>query len=161
MAEQIAPKRLTWLVITGGLVMAVPMYAVVAWQLRGGGPLPVSPYLATLRPWFAVVAGVCLVGSVLVARLRMSVDTDALSLEPGSSRPPEPEMFTLWSIVASALAETSAVLGFVLCFLGGPPQDFVWYGAGTLIVLLGVILPHGLRYWRAWEDQQRREGKEG
>ncbi|HYM81184.1 MAG TPA: hypothetical protein VEY91_07200 [Candidatus Limnocylindria bacterium] len=158
MAEPTASKRLMWLVIFAAFVVAVPMYALVAWQMRGADPPPVS-YLPSVRPVLAVFAGLQLLAAILVARLRMTVDSELMTGMTGGKPIPDPQSFMQTSVVAIGLAEAPAVLGFVLCVLGAPLENFVWYGAGSLIVLLGVILPLGLRYWSAWEAQQKRTGR--
>lgn len=146
-------NRAQWTVVFFSIVAAVPMYGVVIWIiLTGPSARPEPP--SVLRVLFPLLAASLLIASSawMVIRSRPWMER-ALG---GSSPLPPPAEFQLGAILAVALAESSAVLGFALFLLGGPPGDFVGYAAGTLAVMLGVIGPRANAYWAAREEEQRR-----
>ncbi|HVF10122.1 MAG TPA: hypothetical protein VNA16_04930 [Abditibacteriaceae bacterium] len=77
---------------------------------------------------------------------------------PATMAPPalmKPGEFQTETIIALALAESCAILGLLLFFLGAPLKAFVPFAAGTLAVDLFYILPRAVRYWSAYEKQRQ------
>ena len=150
--------RAQWNTIFFSMVAAVPTYGIVIWIILDSATQRPEPP-SMLRVLFPLLAASLLTASCvwMMARSRAWADR----APGGSSHLPTPQEFQVGAIVAMALAEASAVVGFVLFMLGGPPGDYTGYGAGTLAVLLGVILPRANAYWNAWEEEQRRAGSGG
>lgn len=137
-------SRLTWYLILAALLSSCVLYRVVLALL----PLPAGvTHPSALRTALYVGAA---------AALLMSIAWTRKALEPPASDPggfPGPALprFMAASVVAMALAEAAAALGFVLVASGaGSPAEYLAFGAGGFLVLALVILPRGLRYWSAW-----------
>ena len=152
--------RTQWNMIFLSMVAAVPIYGVVIWLMvsrQSARPDPPA-MLSTLFPLFPLLAAGLLVASAtwMVYRSRAWAER----AHGGSSALPPPPQFQQIAITAMALAEASAVLGFVRVLVGGPAAEYAGYGAGTLAVLLGVIWPRASAYWNAWEEEQRRSPRD-
>lgn len=152
-------RRLTWFVIFGSLASSVILYRVV---IALSGPRPMTPAPSTLRTVFYVVAVLGLLASIAWTRSRLEPPGDSPGDLPSGTPRPSMERFMTASVIAMTLAETSAVLGFALVFMGlGTAAEYLSFGAGTFLVLALVILPRGLRYWGDWQSfEESRAGRE-
>lgn len=154
MGSVLRTGRDPWFAILMAFCAAPVAYFVIARQLEGG--MDASPALPALRPAFGALALAQLAAGafllVRAPRARTGAPPAAASVAlPDVGGPAEPQAFQAAFVVASALVESCAILGFVLVVLGAPANDYVPFGLGTLAVLLGVGLPSGLRYWSARE----------
>jgi hypothetical protein len=148
------PPRLVWNVIFFSLVLAVVIYAVLGYFMFGQHPAPQAPDLGRFRLAFLVVAplalAICIIWMRRVAS-RAGSGRGAAGAEPALQAP---EAFQRDSVVGMALAETPAVLGFVLLFLGARFADYLLFGAASLAAQFLVVLPAANHYWSEWERRQ-------
>ncbi len=145
------PSRATWFVIWAAFTAAPVVYYVVGSFVAGTAA--VSPSLAVLRPAFAALALVQLSGGafLLTRAPRMRGGEPGLTGFFGSDSLATPQAFQLGFVVAMALVEACAILGFVLVFIGGSLLEYVLFGAASLAVMLAIALPSGLGYWSEYE----------
>ena len=135
------PEKGRWLILVTGLTVSIPLYAVVVFVLASA-QVPAAPAPAGLR--FAIYGcAFALVFLSLVVAPRVGEDrATALPFDA----------FLRRTIFSLALAETSAILGLVLYFLGRNLGDFlVLAGLALAVILLGVV-PRGLRWFRLREE---------
>ena len=150
----------TWFVIFFALTASVAIYGLMAFMIAQNRSAPApGNSLATLRPIFYIAAGLALIASVGWMHFRthgkIGDRGDVISL-PGSQVALMPaSQFQTETIVALALAEACSIFGLVLFFLGAPLVEFARFAAGTILVDLLYFLPKGIRYWAAWEMQQK------
>lgn len=144
--------RLVWLILVGSLTASVVAYGllllvlvpVATSRLDEGQPSP--------RIWFAGIGTLLLFASLAWMRWKMTIDVEPTATSAEASPLPRPESFVRNSMIALALAELPALLGFVMCFaLGGRPADYVPFGIGSLAMILFGVVPRGQHYWRVWE----------
>ncbi len=142
----VLPEKARWLVLVAGLTASIPLYAVVVLVLASSAELPAAPAPAALRYGFYGAAfGLALVALAIAPRAGTDPAT-ALSFDAFFRR----------TLVSLAVAETSAILGLVLFFLGRNLADFLVLSGLALAVSLVGIVPRGLRWFR-----QREEPKAG
>ncbi len=141
------PARAIWFVIWASLTAAPVIYFVVARIVATETPTAAS--LPLLRTVFGAIAVIeLLAGALLVTRTpNARSDPNALASFFGGTALAEPVAFQRAFVLATALIEACAILGFVLVFLGASPLEYAWYGAASMAVMLGIALPTGLRYW--------------
>jgi F0F1-type ATP synthase membrane subunit c/vacuolar-type H+-ATPase subunit K len=134
-----ANAKIQWLVVVLAMTSSIPVYALVAFLVSQGIETTPSELATVLRPVLYLAAGTLVAVSLFVMpRVAGGATNDAL---------PSPESFRKRSFLALALAESSAVLGLVLFFVGRSWPDFlVLAGIGALSILLNV-LPQGLRHF--------------
>jgi hypothetical protein len=137
-------NRSSWLLTTLSLTAAPIIYYVVGMQIEYDADPP------AMLPMYRIVAmslaaTLLAVGSVIIRRAPRAgvAETPA---DPRSALA-APERFTVQFLVGAAAVEMSAVLGFVLVAMGAPLGVYIPYGVGTLLAMLAVALPVGLRYW--------------
>ena len=141
-------EKLRWLLIVTAIGSSIPMYGVVAMVVGNAREQPPDPSAAGLvRPLLYVVALVAIAAG-LYWMPRVAAGT------PRSSLPP-PQAFAVASMIALALLEAGALVGFVLFFLTGRVADFAVLAGASLAGLLLYAVPQGLRYFAA------REGGDG
>lgn len=152
MGQTAMPGRATWFVLWAAFTAAPAVYYVVVALVAGSATA--VPANDLLRPAFAALALVQLAGGafLLTRAPRMRGGEPGLAGFFGSETLATPAAFQLGFVVATALVEACAVLGFVLVFLGGKLADYVPFGAASLAVMLAIALPTGLRYWDAREQ---------
>ena len=146
-----APTRSVWLVVCGALCAAPILYGVLAPMVAPD--VQPAPTLALMRTAFA---GAATLGFLLATYLMRRV---ARAADPGQGlfalRPEgelaTPAAFQLRSIFAMALFESVAIFGFVLVFLGAPPEQAWVWSAASFAGMVGIALPAGLAYWRELE----------
>ncbi len=126
--------RSIWLATTLAMLAAVPMYAVVAWVLSSSEARPDGSLARRLQTVFQIVGPMVALAGAAWMRLRVMRD-------------PTPQQFLTDSMIATALAEAPAILGLIGVLAGGSFQDFVWMAAISVIVIGGVVIPAGLRWW--------------
>lgn len=144
-------RRGIWLVLWAAFTVAPVLYYIVGAMI---GETPANPeLLRSLRPAFAAFAIVQLAaGAYLLTRApRARSDVQGLGALLGGESLATPEAFQTGFVVATALVESAAILGFVLHFLGAPLFEYLPYGAGSLAVMLAIGLPSGLGYWSEYE----------
>jgi hypothetical protein len=148
-APPVAVRRTGWFLVLGSLCASCVLTRVVL----AFAALPAdagADRMAFVRPLFYALAGFALTASVLWSRWKLPDDGDETMDESGATAPLAPERFFTMSLVAMALAELSAVLGFVLVLVTrAPANESVGFAAGGFLVLVLVILPRGLKYWPA------------
>jgi hypothetical protein len=143
-------RRLTWFTVFGGMAASVIFYRIVMALIP---PQTLAANGSTIRIAFYILAPLSLILSIVWTRTRLEPAADS----SGSTEPPQPppERFLGLSIIAMAQAEMSAIMGFVLYFMGAiAPAEYLAFGAGTFLVLALVILPRGLAYWGAWQTYE-------
>ncbi len=136
------PEKARWLILVAGLTASIPLYAVVVFVLASSGEAPADPAPAGIRYGFYGAAFALALLALAVAP-RVSTDpATALSFDA----------FLRRTLLSLAIAETSAILGLVLFFLGRNLADFlVLAGLALAGSLLGII-PRGLRWFRQREE---------
>jgi len=146
------PSRATWFVLWAAFTAAPILYGFVATFVAG--TVTVAPTLATMRLAFAALALVQVAGGafLLTRAPRMRGGEPGLAGFFGNDSLATPEAFQLGFVVATALVEACAVLGFVLVFFGGSVIEYVPFGIASVAVMVAVGLPTGLRYWDAREQ---------
>ncbi len=136
------PEKARWLILVAGLTASIPLYAVVAFVLASSAGAPVESAPEGVRYGFY---GAAFALALLALGVAPRVTTDpatALSFDA----------FLRRTLLSLAIAETSAILGLVLFFLGRNLADFlVLAGLALAVSLLGII-PRGLRWFRQREE---------
>jgi hypothetical protein len=152
MSQTPTSPRAQWFVLFASLAGAVVLYGFVAYSLAASrtsvaeNPLPV--------PLAYAIAGAALLAAVIWVRVRLSVPrSDTLSGGPPSASYAllTAARFKVESLVAMALAEVAAVVGFARVALGAPWTEYLPFGLASFLVLVAVVLPAGLSYWSEWE----------
>jgi len=135
------PEKVRWLVLVAGLTASIPLYAVVVFVLSSAeAPIDAAPP-ALRYVLYGAAFGLALLGLAVAPR----VGTDPATALPFDA-------FLKRTIFSLAIAETSAILGLVLFFLGRNLADFlVLAGLALAVILLGIV-PRGLRWFRLRED---------
>jgi hypothetical protein len=135
------PEKVRWLVLVAALTASIPLYAVVVFVVSSAqAPVDVAP--PALR---YVLYGAAFGLALLALAVAPRVGTDPATALPF-------DVFLRRTLISLAIAETSAVLGLVLFFLGRNLADFlVLAGLALAVILLGVV-PRGLRWFRLRED---------
>jgi hypothetical protein len=129
------------MILVAGLTASIPVYAVVAFVLASSGPPPAPPAVGLRYAIYGAAFSLALLALVLAPR----VGWDAASAPPFAE-------FLRRTIVSLAIAETSAILGLFLFFLGRNLGDFlVLAGLALAVILLGIV-PRGLRWFRLREE---------
>ena len=146
-ASELRQAHRTAALITGGLIMGLVMYAVIASVFRmshapseGVANLPApQTSLARYAAWIA--SGVVVVA---LPGLRRTL----LTRRPNETRERAIARLTLATVAVGALAEFPAMAGFVLVILGGLFLDFYLLGS----LSLALLLAYAPRYeaWEAW-----------
>ena len=158
MKPQTEARKTTWFIIFFAMVASVGVYGLLCFILmQSRSAPPVGNGLQTLRPILYVVA----VGDVLASIAWVHFKTNGRI--GGTAAMPstgyllmKAAEFQTVSIVGLALAEACAIFGLLLFFLGAPITEFALFAVATLAVDLLYILPKGITYWAAWEQQQSR-----
>jgi hypothetical protein len=151
MNPQPVPTKQSWLIILGALAVSSLLYGLMAYFIENGKtPRTVSPGLPTMRTVMTLIALAELGASVAWLHFqtlgKMGGQGETLL---------SPAQFQTQSIIAMALAESCSVSGLTLFFMGQTLAQFAPFIFGTLAVFLFWILPKGLRYWAAWENDQK------
>ena len=136
------PEKARWLVLVAGLTASIPLYAVVVFVLASSAEPPVHPAPAGLRYAFY---GAAFALSLLALVVAPRVDTDSATALPFES-------FLRRTLLSLVIAETSAILGLILFFLGRNLADFLVLAGLALAVSLVGIVPRGLRWFRLREE---------
>ena len=136
------PEKARWLVLVAGLTASIPLYAVVVFVLASSAEPPVHPAPAGLRyVFYGAAFALALLALVVAPR----VDTDSATALPFES-------FLRRTLLSLVIAETSAILGLILFFLGRNLADFLVLAGLALAVSLVGIVPRGLRWFRLREE---------
>lgn len=139
-------------IIAAAFCIATLTYGFVLWFMlssrAGATPLAVSPLI---RVVLLTLAGLALLGAVAWTRLRLTPAAEGGAGEAGGPASGASTAGLLLAfqrdvIIALALAETAAVLGFVLGFLGGSLRDYLYTGIPSLAVMALVIIPVLFRF---------------
>lgn len=142
-------------IIAAAFCVATLTYGFVLWFMlssrAGATPLAVSP---VIRIVLLTLAGLALLGAVAWTRLRLTPAAEGGAGEvgggfgSGASRSSAGLLLAFQRdvIIALALAETAAVLGFVLGFLAGSLRDYLYTGLPSLAVMALVIIPAIFRF---------------
>jgi hypothetical protein len=126
--------RASWLTTTLAMLSAVPMYAVVAWVLSSAEARPDGSMARQLQAAFQIAGPLAALAGAAWMRLRVIHGVT-------------PQQFLTDSLIATSLAEVPAILGLIGVLAGGRFEDFVWMAAISVIVIGGVVIPAGLRWW--------------
>lgn len=141
------PEKVRWLVLVAGLTASIPLYAVVVFVLSSAE----APADAAPRALRYVLYGAAFGLALLALAVAPRVGTDPATALPF-------DVFLRRTLISLAIAETSAILGLVLFFLGRNLADFlVLAGLALAVILLGIV-PRGLRWFRLREDPAAGEG---
>ena len=136
------PEKARWLVLVAGLTASIPLYAVVVFVLASSGEAPAGTSPAGLRYGFY---GAAFALALLALAVAPRVSTDPATALPFDA-------FLRRTLLSLVIAETSAILGLVLFFLGRNLADFlVLAGLALAVSLLGIV-PRGLRWFRLREE---------
>lgn len=135
------PEKARWLILVTGLTASIPLYSVVVFVLAStepsGAPAPLGVRFGFYGAAFAL--------SLLALAVAPRVGTDPATALPFDA-------FLRRTLLSLAIAETSAILGLVLYFLGRNLGDFlVLAGLAFAVILLGIV-PRGLRWFRLKEE---------
>ncbi len=144
MSQQTPPtNQKTWFIIFFALVASIGTYGLLCFFVTQNPTRPISPTLATMRPFFIALAVAALMAAV--AWLRFRVDGQI----GGEGRPVtmSPAQFQTGTIIALALSEACAIFGLVLFFLGAPLGEFALFALGSVFVDLAFVLPRGIQFW--------------
>lgn len=144
-------SRSAWFAIGLAMTSTPFLDTIVAYVVAGN--MTVSPALPTLRLVFVSLAAACAATAVvLLARVpRVPVQVESSVPAFAEDAPAPPTMFMTRFLTGASLAEVAAIDGFVLVFLGAPWTTCAAFGAVTVVIMLGVALPSGLRYWSELE----------
>jgi hypothetical protein len=132
-------------ILWGSLTASTLIYALLAWFIRGAERSGVRPSLPPTVVEFAPIIALAL-GAVCLAMAWFlgTVVGPATSLAPGAGDDPAAAEQRRWGKITTAttlmgaIAETVAILGLVLAFLGLPFDRFLYFAVASLI-LHGVI----------------------
>ena len=135
------PEKARWLILVAGLTASIPLYAVVVFVVSSAeAPVDVAP-----RALRYVLYGAAFGLALLALAVAPRVGSDPATALPF-------DVFLRRTLISLAIAETSAILGLVLFFLGRNLADFlVLAGLALAGSLLGII-PRGLRWFRQREE---------
>ena len=136
------PEKARWLILVAGLTASIPIYAVVVYFVLASaeGPPAAAP-MAVRLGFYGAAFGFSLVALAVAPR----VGTDPANALPFDA-------FLRRTVLSLAVAETSAILGVALFFLGRNFGDFlVLAGLALAVILLGIV-PRGLRWFRLREE---------
>ncbi len=117
----------TTTVICFAILMAVPIYVVVAYLVVGQNAITAVPELAPVVVWVlaAIAVAQLLVASVVAGKLKTAAASKPTAEERLAS-------YRVSIIVGFALRESTAIIGLVITFLSG---DLVWcVGLGALSI---------------------------
>lgn len=141
-------RRLSWIIQFAAMAAASLLYPLLT--LFPGFPVAAAGSAPGLRTALTVLGSLAVLAGAVFAQTRLPeppegglapAERDALALR-----------FQQRSTVAMALAEMGAVAGFVLRMVCGVPlSDAAALSAGSLLALVLVILPRGLRFLSAFE----------
>ena len=127
------PEKARWLVLVAGLTASIPLYFVVVHVLASTEAAVAPPPVGLRYGIYGAAFGLSVLALAVAPRVGKAAAT-ALPFDAFLKR-------TVFSL---ALAETSAVLGLVLFFLGRDLGDFlVLAGLALAVILLGIV-PRGL-----------------
>ncbi|MFN7986426.1 MAG: hypothetical protein U0529_03075 [Thermoanaerobaculia bacterium] len=131
------PEKARWLILVTGLTASIPLYSVVVFVLAStepaGAPAPLGMRIGIYGAAFAL--------SLLALAAAPRVGTDPATALPFDA-------FLRRTLLSLAIAETVAILGLVLYFVGRNLGDFlVLAGLAFAVILLGIV-PRGLRWFR-------------
>jgi F0F1-type ATP synthase membrane subunit c/vacuolar-type H+-ATPase subunit K len=151
-----ATKKI-WFAILFALVVAVGVYGLVAFIIaQNRSAPPPGNNLETLRPILYIAAGVALLSAIGWMHFRTYGKIGDVTALPEPRAPlMSPGQFQTETIIGLALAEACSIFGLVLFFLGVPLVEFARFAAGTILVDVFYFLPKGMKYWAAWEMQQK------
>ncbi len=131
------PEKARWLILVAGLTASIPLYFVVVFVLASAEPA-VAPATYGVRVGFY--------GAAFALSLLALAVAPRVGIDPATALPFE--SFLRRTLFSLAIAETSAILGLVLYFLGRNLGDFlVLAGLALAVILLGIV-PRGLRWFR-------------
>ena len=146
-ASELRQAHRTAVLITGGLITGLVMYAVIASVFRmnhapseGSASLP-APQLSFARYAAWIASGIVTASFPGFRRL-------LLTRRPDDTRQRAIARLTLATVVMGGIAEFPALAGFVLVILGGLFLDFYLLGS----LSLALLLASAPRYeaWEAW-----------
>jgi putative Ca2+/H+ antiporter (TMEM165/GDT1 family) len=144
--QTVSQYRNSWFAVFAGMALAPFIYAYIARMLPHA---TTSPELPTLRTAFIALAALQLaLGAMVLLRARAPAMFGVAEAASAVGEQAAPAQFQVRSVLGMAMFEAVSVYGFLLVFLGGDPGDCVYWGAVTLIGMLGVALPVGVAYWR-------------
>ena len=131
------PEKARWLILVAGLTASIPLYSVVVFVVASTEPTgPPAPFGVRLA----------LYASAFVLALVALAVAPRVGDDPAKALPFE--AFLRRTLLSLAIAETAAILGLVLYFLGRNLGDFlVLAGLAFAVILLGIV-PRGLRWFR-------------
>ncbi len=147
-----ASIRCIWLTIVIAMAASLGIYPVIAFVLRES--MKPSGALFAMRTLLYALAGLFLLASIVLSKINTRSWTDQVTHSDSEpSTLPTPQAFITSSIIRIALAEACAIIGFVLAVLGIPFYEYLFFAIAPALVILGLILPFGLRYWDALEKK--------
>ena len=156
-ALTVKQMKLTWLIIWAAICVSVLIYGLVCFMMLSSpqrqmlrGPQPAFEYTM-----YAVAVATLIAASVWAYRSTAAVSQRAMQAAHEKTPLPNPGEFQTNSIIALTLSEACSIYGLMLFFMGMPISKFAVFAAGTLLVNIAVILPRGLAYWVAWEEEQK------
>lgn len=167
-ANNRATMGFTLPIIAAAFCIATLTYGCVLWFMlsnrAGAQPVALSP---AVRAIILTIGVAGLVGSVLWTRMRLVPAAEGGLPAPGgappaggpagstagfdAAAPDSPAALLTFQrdvIIAMALAETAAIIGFVLGFLSASLTDYLYLGVPSLLVMAGVIVPVLFRFMK-------------
>ena len=135
------PEKARWLILVTGLTASIPLYFVVVFVLASSDGPGAPPSLALRFAFYGAAFALSLLALLVAPR----VGDDRATALPFDA-------FLRRTVMSLAIAETSAILGLILFFLGRNLGDFlVLAGLALAVILLGIV-PRGLRWFRLREE---------
>jgi len=135
------PEKARWLVLVTGLTASTPLYAVVAFVLAATEAPHATPPIGVRSAFYGAAVALALLALAVAPRV---------GADPATN--PPFDAFLRRTLMSLAIAETSAILGLVLFFLGRNLGDFLVLAGLALAVILAGVVPRGLRWFRVREE---------
>lgn len=132
-------RKSVWYALFGTFCLSVALIGAAPFLL--GGPKASGDPSGSITMAYALAALV-LLASVAVAALNMRPREGTRARITW----PTPSEFQTTTLIALALSEVAAVIGFVMVGLKSPMDSWP-FPAASLLVNLMVILPRAIQYW--------------
>ena len=150
---ELSRERKTWVTTSMALVGSVFIYGLIAHFVASGrdGTNPPNENITTTL--FFLGAAVLMISTAYFRRQTRGDLAPTLKSKP-ASLPGTQEFFRI-SIISMALAEVPSIYGLVLVLMGAGTDLYWFFAAGSLIVMLLLVYPGGMKYWMLREQEER------
>lgn len=149
----LSSERKIWVMTSMALVGSVFLYGLIAHIVASGrdGINPPNENLTTTL--FFLGAAVLMISIAYFRRQTRGYLAPSQKSKP-EALPGSQEFFKV-SIVSMALAEVPSIYGLLLVFMGAGTDLYWFFAAGSLIVMLLLVYPGGMKYWMLREQEER------